>query len=192
MENCENLPFIKCSPLWKTIESMEIYKKIQQKPHFSPLIKRPEETREGLAIAHMVNFSNLVERITKLQFSDPITVIESIVGALDELESNGFDVEFIRACLTQLLSKKQTGEELHKECRDIENEISDTLNEKEKVDEEITQLNQRMNELAAKLGDAVTRKEMKERVISTLKSKLASKDVQGLQLEFQNIVSSFL
>lgn len=171
---------------------MEIYKKIQQKPHFSPLIKRPEETREGLAIAHMVNFSNLVERITKLQFSDPITVIESIVGALDELESNGFDVEFIRACLTQLLSKKQTGEELHKECRDIENEISDTLNEKEKVDEEITQLNQRMNELAAKLGDAVTRKEMKERVISTLKSKLASKDVQGLQLEFQNIVSSFL
>lgn len=192
MENGQSLPFMKCSPLWKAIESMDIYKRMAQKPHFSPLVKCSKETREGLAIAHMVNFSNLVEKTTKLQFSDPITVIESSLETLAELETNGFDVLKIRACLTQLLSKKQNGEELQKEYQDIENKISDSFNEKEKVDEEITQLNQKMNEISAKLGEAVSKKERKERVILTLKSKqdVVSQNVQGLQLDFQNIVGS--
>ncbi|KAK1379084.1 hypothetical protein POM88_025828 [Heracleum sosnowskyi] len=192
MENGQSLPFIKCSPLWKAIESMDIYKRMAQKPHFSPLVKCSKETREGLAIAHMVNFSNLVEITTKLQFSDPITVIESSLETLAELESNGFDVEKIRACLTQLLSKKQNREELQKEYQDIENEISNICNEKDKIDEEICQLNQKKNDIATKLGNAVSRKEMKEQVVLTLKSKqdVVSQNVQGLQLDFQNIAGS--
>ncbi|XP_074340154.1 DUF724 domain-containing protein 6-like isoform X2 [Apium graveolens] len=192
MENNQSLPFIKRSPLWKAIESMEIYKRLAQRPHFSPLVKLNEETREGLAIAHMVNFSNLAEKITKLKFSDPITVIERNMETLAELETNGFNVERIRAILTHLLSMKQKGEELQKEYQDIEYKISDSLNEIERVDEEIIRLNQKMEELVAKLGDVVSRKEMKDRVHSTLKSEqdVVSQRVKGLQLEFQNIAGS--
>lgn len=163
-----------------------------QRPHFSPLIKCHEETREGFAIAHMVNFSNLVEKTRTLQFSHPITIIEGNLETLAELETNGFDVTTIRACLTQLLLKKQIGEELQKECHDIESEISNNFNEKQKVDEEITQLDLKMNELVAKLGDAVNRKELKERVISTLKSKqdVVRQNIQGLELDFQSIAGS--
>lgn len=75
MENSQSLPFIECSPLWKSIDSMEIYKRMAHKPHFSPLVKCYEETREGLTIAYMVRFSNPVARTTKLQFSHPMTVI---------------------------------------------------------------------------------------------------------------------
>lgn len=192
VENNQSLPFIKRSPLWKAIESMEIYKRMAQTPHFSPLVKSNEETREGLAIAHMVNFSNLAEKITKLQFSDPITVIERNMETLAELESNGFDVERIRAILTQLLSMKQIGEELHKEYQDIETKISNSLNEMERVDEEIIQLNKNMDEILAKLGEVVSRKEMKDGVHSTLKSEQdgLSQRVQRLQLDFKNIAGS--
>ncbi|XP_074371174.1 uncharacterized protein LOC141712225 isoform X2 [Apium graveolens] len=188
VENHQSLPFLKGSPLWKIIESMEIFKKTAKKPHFSPLIKCEEETREGLAIGHMVTFCNLVENISTLQFSHPITVIESKLGILAELESHGFDVETVKACLTQLLSKKQREAELQKEYQDIGNTILYCVEEISKAEAEIAKLNNRIRELSAKLDDTVLKKKMKESEISTLHSKqeVVGNKLRTLQTDSEN------
>lgn len=84
--------------------------------------------------------------------------------------------------MTQLLTKKKIREELQKEYQDIKNEMINSLNENETVDEEITELNKKVHKLVVKLGDVVTRNRMKERMILTLKSKqdVVSKNVQGM------------
>lgn len=192
VENHQSLPFLKCSPLWKIIESMEIFKKTAKKPHFSPLIKCKEESREGLAIGHMVNFCNLVEDISKLQFSHPITVIESKLGILAELESHGFDVETVQACLTQLLAKKQREAELQKEYQDIGNTIASSVEEISKAEKEIAKLNKRIREVSAKLDETVSKKKMKESEISTLQSKrdVVGNNLRTLQIDSENIVGA--
>lgn len=194
VENNQSLPFLKSSPLWKNIESMEIFKKTAKKPHFSPLVKCKEETREGLAIGHMITFSNLVENISKLQFHHPMTVIQSKLETLAELESHGFNVETVQACLIQLLSKKQTEDELQKEYEDIKKKISYSVEEVSKADEEIAKLNKKIRELRAELDDTVSRKEMKESVISTLQSKqdVVAKNLRRLQTDFENVVGALL
>lgn len=103
----ENVPFIKSSPLWKSLDSMEIFSKTQRKPHFNPLLKCREETREGLAIAHMVIFSTVVEKTLNLRFSDPSRVIIDNLKTLAELEKHGFDVEPVQARLRMLLAEKE-------------------------------------------------------------------------------------
>ncbi|KAL8260205.1 hypothetical protein R6Q59_028158 [Mikania micrantha] len=66
-------PFIKRSPAWTAILSLELYQTLPQKPHFSPLKKTKEDHREGEAIALMVTFGNLVQRLSDLQLTDPLT-----------------------------------------------------------------------------------------------------------------------
>ncbi|KAK1355872.1 hypothetical protein POM88_049128 [Heracleum sosnowskyi] len=152
------LPFAKrITPVWKVLESMELYK--TQKPHFSPLVKYEARMREGLAIATIVNFSNLLESTLKLQFSCDITIIEGNLESLAEYEPHGFDVEKVRACLTQLLSKKQTANELQKEYDNIGSEIHNSLDEG-KLHEEINQLYQKFEEIEKKLAEAKLAKEM--------------------------------
>ncbi|KAK1375509.1 hypothetical protein POM88_031702 [Heracleum sosnowskyi] len=185
----QSLPFAKRTPVWKVIESMELYK--TQKPHFSPLIKYEENMREGLAIGTIVNFSNLVESTSKLQFSCDITIIEGKLESLAEYESHGFDVEKVRACLTQLLSKKQTASELQKEYDNIGSEIHNSLDEG-KLDEEINQLYQKLKEIEKKLAEAKLAKEMVEKKISALQTRqdVVVESVQSLEADFESIVGS--
>ncbi|XP_017241166.1 DUF724 domain-containing protein 6 isoform X2 [Daucus carota subsp. sativus] len=191
-ENSQSLPFPKCSPLWKYIESMEIFKKTTKKPHFSPLVKCEEEIREGLAIGHVVNFSNLVENMSKIQFRHPITVIERKLGILADLKAHGFDVETVEARLAQLLSKKQREGELQKEYQDIEQKILNSAEEMSKADEEIAKLKKEIRELQAKLDDTISRKEIKENVIPTLQSKrnVVRENLGRLQTDFENILGA--
>ncbi|KAL8113235.1 hypothetical protein AgCh_020527 [Apium graveolens] len=186
----QSLPFVKRSPLWKVVDSMELFK-TTQRPHFSPLVNCTEETREGLAIGTMVNFSNLVENTSKLQFSCDMTIIERSLETLAEFESHGIDVEKIRSCLTQLLSKKQTASELQKEYDNIESEICNSLDEG-KFDEEINQLNQQIEEIQKKLAEAKMAKEMREKTTSALRTRrdVVGESVQNLEAEFKSTVGS--
>ena len=107
--NCkyqQEWPFIKQSPIWATIESLKLYQNPPQKPHFSNLKKVKEDLREGLAIAFMVTFANVVERISELKLDDPNNIMENSLGTLVELETLGFNVGAIRTRLNELLSKK--------------------------------------------------------------------------------------
>ncbi|ONI16825.1 hypothetical protein PRUPE_3G124100 [Prunus persica] len=62
-----HLPFVRNFPLWENIESMDVFKRFPQKPHFHPLLKCKEVCREGSALGKMVNFAFMVEKTSKLQ-----------------------------------------------------------------------------------------------------------------------------
>ncbi|XP_033147198.1 DUF724 domain-containing protein 6 isoform X3 [Brassica rapa] len=86
------LPFAKRSPIWKALESMEVYKAAKQSPHFIPLLETREEFREGLAVGGMVNFSSLLERVNNLQPHTPKSTLARFKECFAELEKYGFDV----------------------------------------------------------------------------------------------------
>lgn len=185
MDSNQNLPFVKNSSIWKTIESMEIFQKTPQKPHFSPLINCNEDVREGLAIAHMVNFSNLMGRTSKLRVSDTRSIIERSLATLVDLKLHGFDVEAAQAHLIELLSKKDKLHELQSEHKKVEDEITNNYLKKAESDKEINAIQQQMIELGEKLAGITTLKEIKEREISTLRLQLDTihENINRIQLE---------
>ena len=67
MGNEESVPFVKHSPLWKSICSSEAYRKMKRKPQFYLLKEHKEVLCEGSTIGLMVNFIILVEHTLKLQ-----------------------------------------------------------------------------------------------------------------------------
>ncbi|KAF8107007.1 hypothetical protein N665_0129s0075 [Sinapis alba] len=95
------LPFAKRSPIWKALESMEVAK---QSPHFIPLLETREEFREGLAVAKMVNFSTLLERVKNLQLHTPKSTLEGLKDCFAELVKYGFDVTTPISRINMLLS----------------------------------------------------------------------------------------
>ena len=119
------LPFAKRSPLWKSIESMQVFSVFPQNPHFRPLLAEKELWREGLAIALMVNFVNVVETTSTLQRDGPKNITEGIVDFLGELEDNGFDVNVVRNRVMQLLSIKNKREELEAKAKEINDQIKE-------------------------------------------------------------------
>lgn len=185
VDNNQSLPFVKCSPIWQSIESMEIFQKTPQKPHFSPLVNCNEDLREGLAIAHIVTFSNLMERTSKLRFSDPSSSIERSLEILADLELHGFDVEAVRVRLNDMLLKKDRERELQSEYRNIENEITKSNLEKAEFEKEIDKIQLKIREFAKKLVAVTSMKEMKEQEISTLGSKLDTirENIKSIQLD---------
>ncbi|KAK9051442.1 hypothetical protein SSX86_028069 [Deinandra increscens subsp. villosa] len=102
-------PFVKRSSLWATVESLESFKTLPQKPkpHFSPLKKYDECFREGLAISHMITFLNIVQKLSYIKLNDPVDAFFPYsLKSLDELETHGFDVGSIRDRLNEMLSLK--------------------------------------------------------------------------------------
>lgn len=188
MYSNENVPFIKSSPIWKSLDCMEIFSKTQRKPHFKPLGKCREETREGLAIAHMVTFSTVVEKTLNLRFSDPSSVIINNLKTLAELEKHGFDVEPVQARLRMLLAKKEKERKFQEEYKMIENEITQNVLERDKLSQEIIQINRTMKELAEKLTENDSKKLKKDMEISTLRTRQEAiyENVHGVEREFES------
>ncbi|KAJ8573678.1 hypothetical protein K7X08_010189 [Anisodus acutangulus] len=174
----QSLPFVKNTLLWSTIESMDIFKRIPQKPHFNPLENCKESSREGLAIGYMVTFLSIVERTSRLHYDDPRSTIQEILETLSDLETHGFDVELVRDRLTELLLMKDEQEKLETEVADIDNQIITHNTDKEHIDGEIEEINKQIAELQDKLSLATSRKEVKDRELNGLRSKL--KDIQAV------------
>ncbi|KAK2974260.1 hypothetical protein RJ640_016746 [Escallonia rubra] len=189
----QSLPFLKCSPLWKAIESMEVYKKMPQTPHFSPLRECKDESREGLAISGMVTFATVVEKASNLQFSSPRTIIDSYLETLGQLEVHGFNVEAVQARLNEMLSNKDVGGQLQTESKEVETHIMAHNVEKTELEKQINEINAKMRQLKEKLVLATTSKEIKDAEIATLESKraflrearlLADANMQKLAINF--------
>ncbi|XP_040930513.1 DUF724 domain-containing protein 2 isoform X4 [Gossypium hirsutum] len=87
LDSDQSLPFVKKSPIWRTIESLDVFQIVPQKPHFQPLAESREEFREGSAIGIMVTFASLFDKISMLHFDDPRNTFDSISEGLDDLES---------------------------------------------------------------------------------------------------------
>lgn len=146
----QKLPFVKNSPIWKAVESMEIFRKFPQNPHFLPLEKCKEECREGLAIGYMIAFSGIAEKTIKLQIDDPKSKFKSSLEALLELEKHGFDVKAVQARLNEVLMIKEKEEQIQEKLREMVSQLDLLVYEKKKKDEEIHEIDEKLKELEEK------------------------------------------
>ncbi|GAB4841802.1 hypothetical protein Ancab_022526 [Ancistrocladus abbreviatus] len=188
----ENLPFSKSSLIWKTIESMEVFKVMPQRPHFHPLYDCKEECREGLAIGNMVTFASLVDKVTKFQFDGHKSILESNMEILADLEKQGFDVEVIRSRLGALLSIKGRHERAENSVKDIRNQIADQTREKSKIEEEIEDIDKKILELNEKRRLAVALEEQMDSEIAVLESSVDAikESMESSRAEFERIAAA--
>ena len=75
------LPFAKKLPIWKTVESMEVFKTFPQSPHFIPLLEIREDAREISAVGMMLTFSGLLEEVKSLKLNNRISTLNSLLGS---------------------------------------------------------------------------------------------------------------
>ncbi|KAH7533945.1 hypothetical protein FEM48_Zijuj04G0185500 [Ziziphus jujuba var. spinosa] len=94
-----SLPFVKTFSIWQQFESMEVFRKLPQNPHFQPSMKSKRLCREGLAIGNMFAFVSLVEMIAKLEIDAPAELANDATEAFVELENMGFNVKALRVIL---------------------------------------------------------------------------------------------
>lgn len=187
----QSLPFVKNTLLWSTVEAMDIFRRIPQKPHFNPLEHCKESSREGLAIGYMVTFVSIVERTSRLHYDDPRSTFEEILETLSDLETHGFDVLVVRDRLTELLLMKDKQEKVDSQVGDIDTQLITHNVDKERIDGEIEEINKQIAELQDKLSLATSRKEAKEREIDGLRSRLLDiqADRKKTHTEFDSLAS---
>ncbi|KAA8514881.1 hypothetical protein F0562_018060 [Nyssa sinensis] len=186
----QSLPFEKRSLVGKTIESMEVFQVMPQKPHFRPLDNCEEYV--GSAIGLMVTFAGMVERTAKLKFGDSRSIIDRSLRTLLELGIHGFDVESVRGCLSELLSKKERQGELQEKSKEVEKEILKRMQEKTKIAEEIYEIGKKQRELEKKIVLTTLKNEMKDKEIAVLQTKLdvIGEDLRSAQRDFGRLTAS--
>ncbi|KAL8142647.1 hypothetical protein V2J09_015679 [Rumex salicifolius] len=182
------LPFIKASPIWKVIESMEVFQQIPQNPHFQPLYNTKEHCREGLAICSMVTFSRLAEDVSKFQFDDPINILEDGIETLSDLERQGFSVELVRSRLIALLSIKRQ----HEQSYSLAKEIDEEVKERARIHQELDEIDKKMAELREKRALTVTEWQKKDTNIGGLQLRFDSvkEALEAAQVEFQMVATA--
>uniref|UniRef100_A0A2P2L4G0 Uncharacterized protein LOC105137022 isoform X3 n=1 Tax=Rhizophora mucronata TaxID=61149 RepID=A0A2P2L4G0_RHIMU len=186
------LPFVRRSPVWKTIESMDAFQIVPQQPHFHPLAEFKEEYREGSAIGYMVTFTGLLDKISSLQLEDPRSTFESTLESLLDLERHGFDVAALQARVHELLSLKECEEELVSQSKDAEREIREHMDGKQKLHEKIKDIEKKIAELQEELSASNLEMESKDLEIARLRSHL---EFVGLRIksaghDFENVATA--
>ncbi|KAL1833007.1 hypothetical protein ACET3Z_002658 [Daucus carota] len=189
--NDDSLPFVKSSSLWKSIESMEVFLQLPQRPHFQSLCSRKESSREGLAIALMVNFAGVVEKTSTLKIDDPRSTIEDKLETLTELEKNGFDVKVVRDRLLRLLLIKDKQEELQANSKETTDKIKEINQDKIKIDERIEEIDNQIRLLQEERALVLSTKGEKDSSIAALevKSNELSSSIKNASLEFEALVA---
>lgn len=188
----ESLPFVKSSSLWKTIESMEVFRQLPQRPHFQSLGSRKESSREGLAIALMVDFAGVVEKTSTLQLDDPRSTIEDNLETLTELEKNGFDVKVIQDRLLSLLLLKDKKEELQVNAKQTTDQIKEKNHDKVKIYEKIEEIDNQIRLLQEERALILSAKEDKDLDIASLEATLDDLNsiIKNASLEFEALVAA--
>ncbi|KAI3683946.1 hypothetical protein L1987_84462 [Smallanthus sonchifolius] len=188
----QDWPFIKRSPVWATIDSLELYLTPPQKPHFSPLKELKADYREGLAIAQMVTFGNLVQNLSGLQPNDPVDIINNNLETLSDLKANGFDVGPIRDRLTTLLSLKSNACEHEATRKEVEKEIKKCTHEKSLVEKEMDELEVKMQVLKEKTAQTASMMKVKEDEHMSLQANLllVSNQIKEVELAFEKLAAT--
>ncbi|KAI7757958.1 hypothetical protein M8C21_018679, partial [Ambrosia artemisiifolia] len=188
----QNWPFIKRSPIWATIASLEVYQTPPQRPHFSPLKEIKEDHREGLAIAHMVTFGNQVQMFSEIKLTDPVNVINNSLEILGDLETHGFNVGAIRGRLNKLLSLKSKVSQHEIELKKVEAELEKRNGEKRAEEEEIKEMEKKMQELQEKMVRSATMMKVKEEETTRLQSDMhnLSEQITDTELAFKKLAAT--
>lgn len=192
LDKNRSLSFVKRSPVWTTLESLEVFQKMPQNPHFQPLDSQKEEFREGLAVADMVNFSNLVSKTSELQITDPRSTFNSSLEALLPLEMNGFDVKVVRERLNKLLSMKISQEYRQDQSKQAGSQIAELIREKVNIDAENEEREKKIRELLEKRASLVSRRDVNDFEINAWKSSVnvVNEDIRSAKAEFERIVAA--
>ncbi|KAF5190429.1 hypothetical protein FRX31_019992 [Thalictrum thalictroides] len=177
--------FIKTSPVWGVLESMEVFKLVPQNPHFCPLEKDHEELREGIAIGHMINFANLMERTCKIDIDDPRSNIEMKLLALSSFEELGFTVEPIRSGLEELVKIKDSYHQFGDRLKASDEMINNERHQSDETQKSITRLNMELQAL-------LIEKERKISEVAELQMTAEAIDgmVEGTRLDFYGVVTA--
>ncbi|XP_021987228.1 DUF724 domain-containing protein 7 isoform X1 [Helianthus annuus] len=175
--NQQEWPFIKRSPMWAIIELHS------QNPHFAPLKKMNEDCREGLAIAHIVTFGNLVQRLSDIKPNDPVDVINNSLETLSDLETHGFDVGPIRRRLNQLLSLKTKMCRQEETRKEVEKELEKCDHEKSLAEKEMDRLKEKMRALKSKSERIATKQK-------SMKEELMRFQTNDLEVDFEKLVAT--
>ncbi|CAN6706236.1 unnamed protein product [Malus baccata var. baccata] len=185
----QGLPFVKSSPVWKTIETLEVFRLFPQNPHFRPLVECKEEYREGSAIGNMITFSSLADKISRLQFDDHQSVFDSILESLVDLENYGFNVTILRRRVNDLLSVKDKQGRFQVESRDAEQKIMEHSREKNKLVEEADYIAKKIIELQDKHASIKSEVEAKEHVIARLRMSFdaMNEGIQSARSDFEKL-----
>ncbi|KAM0939001.1 putative Agenet-like domain-containing protein [Dioscorea sansibarensis] len=146
------VPFVRSSPMWQTIESMEIFRLLPQEPHFQPLERHCPEFREGMAVGLMITFANFATSIRSLHITDPLMVLNEKLKALATLEANGFEVQCMRHRIEQLLDIKRKQDQSEIKRTALEGQLFDRRNEKGQLSLSIMDFDKAIMELEQKIG----------------------------------------
>lgn len=188
----QKFPFVKKSPIWNTIESMEVFQIVPQNPHFYPLFQTKEEYREGTAIGMMVTFAGLSEKISMLQFDDSRRIFDSTLESLLDLEKHGFDVGVLQGRVKELLTVRTEQGHLLDELKDGERNIIELTNESTKLDKEIEEIRKKISELQETLEQSKLKKEAQDVQIARLRSHVdaLNERVKSAQHDFEKLAAA--
>ncbi|TYJ22599.1 hypothetical protein E1A91_A08G136200v1 [Gossypium mustelinum] len=192
LDSDQSLPFVKKSPIWRTIESLDVFQIVPQKPHFQPLAESREEFREGSAIGIMVTFASLFDKISMLHFDDPRNTFDSISEGLDDLEKHGFDVSLLRRRVNKLLSIKEGHSQHLGEKENAEREIMENTKGITKFDEEMEEIEKKIAQLQEQHSSIKSEKETKSLKVGSLKlhADILNKLIQNAPHEFKKIATA--
>ncbi|XP_076958893.1 DUF724 domain-containing protein 7-like [Bidens hawaiensis] len=192
--NSELVPVARTTSLWETVESMEAFRMLPQKPHFRPLFEGVKESaREGLAIGTMVTFSIVVDKTCRLRFDEPRSTIEDILETLVGLENNGFDVKVIRDWLTRLLLIKDKQDELLERSKGVTEKMEEhSVKRKRPLDEEIKAIDRQIKELEVKRKQVMLKKKKLDSEIGVMEalSKEIEEEMKGVGAEFNKLAAA--
>ncbi|XP_056171044.1 DUF724 domain-containing protein 10-like isoform X1 [Syzygium oleosum] len=183
--------FVKTSPVWKMIESMEIFQTTPQNPHFIPLRVCKEGYREGAAIGIMATFASLTDKISNLLFDDLRCHFDSCLETLCDMEKHGFEVTALRSHVNELLAIKEKQELLQDGLKDTELEIADKERKKREISEQMQEIDKKMTELQAKYAVLKSEKEKKDVEIARLRMSLKgnNEQISSVRLKFEQLAA---
>ncbi|KAM1368269.1 hypothetical protein PS1_001619 [Malus domestica] len=166
-----DFPFVKSYPeIWEKVESMDAFRRYPQKPHFYPLVKCGELSRESLAIAKMLTFASLVEKTSTVNIEVPDDFFDSSFQELGDLETFGFDVKAVRDRLNSLLEMKVQLGQLQDKSKEVEIQIAVQTQERKKHNEKISGVAKQIKDLQDQLVVLMSEDAAKGTEISRLQS----------------------
>ncbi|KAJ1288641.1 hypothetical protein BS78_02G103500 [Paspalum vaginatum] len=194
----DHVPFVKRSPVWGMIDAMDVFKKLPQQPHFSPLMKYSPGLREGMALGLMVTFADSVVGISNSSIADPSESFGDKISTLKCLEDNGFDVQFLRYSLTKLQQVKSNHTIRLTEKEELNAQVSEKATSMSQIVEQLDKKEQTVARLEGELGRArseaqmmAEEKESKNKELSELEAARSRADEAcgDAELQFQRILA---
>ncbi|KAJ0233128.1 Agenet-like domain-containing protein [Hirschfeldia incana] len=157
------LPFASRSPLWKIYETMEVFKKLPQSPHFSPLIESTsEDFREGSALGMMASFAGLLEKLRDMDKDVSVRELDSLKDSFIKLENHGFDVTRPLSRIKKLLALKDRQLKILEGRRGLDKERMDESSKRREAERKIVDVKLKILELQRQEAALKEKKEAAE------------------------------